>query len=490
MILSFVRRLASLTWMFLVFLPFVAKEPQNPACSYWVAPAPAGNDNNPGTYEQPWATLKEAAKKVPDNLCTVWFKPGNYVGENRLNRRFATPTLFKSYAPYRAVLSAPGSVVSISGGVNIILEGFDIHHQNPAADPLVVAIDRSDDGWAERITLRNNLIHDSFNNDLLKIYNGSRFVTVQNNIFYNQGDGEEQMDVNSVTDVIIEDNIFFNSYESSGRTNLNQAKQFIVIKDSNENEDGLLGSRRVTVRRNLFFNWQGQNDETFIQVGLDGKPYHEAIGVRVENNLLVGNTPIQAGKAFGVRGAKDVEFVNNTVVGDLPSEAYAAWVTISELNPLNQNISFRNNIWSDSTGTMGAGLTNSSRTFATGVRIFTLGLVLDNNLYWNGSQPIPPGDLLSPLVDDTHRVVAAPLINENYTGLVLPIWNGATFASGSTSIREEFVRLVTLYGSIPPSSPAVGKADPLYAPATDILGRSRGASPDLGAYESLGEVGQ
>lgn len=489
MIFSWIRRIASLIWMFPVFLPFITKEPQNSACLYWVAPAPAGNDHNPGTYDKPWATLEGASESVPDNYCTVWFKSGAYTGENRLNRRFTTRTLFRSLSPYQAVLTYSGTVVSISGGKNIILDGFDIHHSGPGAAPLVVAIDRNDDGWAEMITLRNNLIHDSFNNDLLKIYNGARQITVQNNVFYNQGDGEEHMDVNSVTDVVIEDNIFFNSFESSGRTNLNQTKQFIVIKDSNGSDDGLLGSRRVTVRQNLFFNWQGQNDETFIQVGLDGKPYHEAVGVRVENNLLVGNSPHQVGKAFGVRGAKDVEFVNNTVVGDLPSDAYAAWVTITELNPFNENISFRNNIWSDSTGTMGAGLTDSSNTFAEGVRAFTIGLVLDTNLYWNGSKPIPPGDLFSPLVDDTHRVVASPQINETYAAIELPVWSGSSFPSGSTSIRDEFTRLVRLFGTIPSTSPAVGEADPAYAPLDDILGRSRTSAPDLGAFEAIGEIG-
>ncbi len=479
--------LAAIMGPYLVFLPMIANDP-HPACSYWVAPAPIGSDRNPGSYERPWATLKHASEAVPDHFCTVWFFAGEYSGSNRLNRRFETPTSFKSIQPYRAELHAYGAPVIISGGRNITIEGFDIHHTGPGAVGMVIAIDQNDEGWAELITLRNNIIHDSYEDDLLKIYSGVRYAVIQGNIFYNQSPPEEQMDVNSVTDVVIEDNIFFNSYESSGRTNTNQSKQYIVIKDSDGPNDGLVGSQNITVRRNVFLNWQGQADETIIQVGLDGKPYFEAIGVKVENNLIIGNSPNQVGRAFGVRGAKDVAFINNTVVGDLPAEAYAAWVDKTGLNPNNENITFRNNIWSDSTGTMGAGPNDLTNNFADGDPSTVFPLVLDNNLYWNGPRPIPPGELFSPLVDDHHLVIGAPGLNESYQGLVLPVWNGTSFASGSMTIREEFLHLVKLYGTFTGTSPAIDRADPAYAPRDDIFGRQRDARPDLGAYEYPGEL--
>jgi Calx-beta domain len=65
---------------------------------------------------------------------------------------------------------------------------------------------------------------------------------------------------------------------------------------------------------------------------------------------------------------------------------------------------------------------------------------------------------------------------------VLPRWNGATFASGNATGREEFIRLVNLYGAIPAGSPAQDQADPALAATDDILGRPRSA-PDLGAFE-------
>jgi hypothetical protein len=453
------------------------------SCAYWVAPAPAGSDKNPGSLAQPWATLKHAAETVPDNHCTVWFLEGDYLGNNRINRRFTTQTYFISRTPYQAILKHNGVVVHISGGMKIVLEGFIFTHSGPEANPLVVVVDRSSQGWAEWVIFRNNIFHDSYNNDILKIHNGSRFITVENNVFYNQGPTEEHMDVNSVTDVMIQDNIFFNDFEGSGRKNTHDTKQFIVIKDSNENADGLEGSERIYVRRNIFLNWEGREGETFVQVGLDGKPYHEAKDVRIENNLLIGNSANKVGSAFGIRGARDVSLRNNTIVGDLPSSAFAIWISIADRNPLNENIHLYNNIWVDPLQSMGSDGSGSANKFSRGNPSATDNLILDNNMYWNGGKKIPHGDVISPQPNDVRRVVKDPRINTDHAEIVLPRWNGTSFLSGNATIREEFVRLVETFGKIPDSSPAIGKADPTFAPADDILGRQRGSKPDMGAYQ-------
>lgn len=453
------------------------------SCTYWVAPPPAGSNNNPGTLAQPWATLEYASAHIPDNNCTVWFKDGVYNGLNNPKERFTTTTTFKAVNPYRAIMQNDGLVIELDGVRNMIFEGFQLSHTGPGADQYVVIMDRRNDLWSENVVFRNNIFHDSYNNDLLKIHNGSRFIIVENNIFYNQGQSEQHMDVNSVTDIVIQDNIFFNDFAGSGRSNNNETKHFIVVKDSNEGDDGLEGAKRIIIRRNVFLNWEGMA-ETFVQIGNDGKPYHEAEAVQVLNNLMIGNTSDLVNAAFGVRGAKDVSFINNTVVGDLPADnAFAFWVNITEANPLNQNITFANNIWSDPTGTLGADLAGGPNEFASGDAAATNNLVLDNNLYWNGGAVIPPGDPVSPLVDDAQRIVADPELNTDQSAILLPRWQGTAFASGNTSIREEFVRLVDAYGRIPATSPAIGQADPAYAPFEDILGRPRGRTADLGAYE-------
>lgn len=466
-----------------VAFPLLSSLPMNnAACEYWVAPPPIGNDNNSGSRSNPWATMNHASEYIPDNGCVVWFMPGVYSGQNKLEQRFSIPAVFKAEQPYETVFEHDASPLKINGGKNLVFEGFEFRHSGPNAGVIVIQVQRSDEFWSENITFRNNIIHDSYNNDLLKVYNGSKFVTIENNVFYNQGDNEHHLDINSVSDVVIQDNIFFSDFAGSGRNNLNANKHFITIKDSNANEDGLLGSERVTVKRNIFLNWEG-DIETFLKVGNDGEPYFEAKDVLVENNLMIGNSPNQLGSAFGISGAKNVTYRNNTVVGDLPSSSYAFHVTVKRQNPQNENIFFYNNIWSDPTGTMGADLNGRPNEFSDGDPAGVSNLILDNNLYWNGGEEIPPGELVSPTIDDARFVSANPKMDTTYDNIILPRWDGTTFISGTKTIREEFVRLVMKYGSLSISSEALGKADPNFAPAEDILGRYRPLAPSMGAYD-------
>lgn len=454
------------------------------ACEFWVAPG--GSDGNSGTSASPWATITHAVATVPDDGCTVWVRDGLYAGGVEIERRFTTTTTVKAVNTYQAVLEHTSTVIDFDGAMNVVIEGLEVRHSGSGSGNYVVNVDRGGDFLAEQIVLRNNIIHDSFDNDLLKIHDGVRFATVEGNLFYNQGPSEQHMDVNSVSDVVIQDNVFFNDYAASGRA-IPDAKHFIIIKDSNDVTDGLVGSQRITVRRNVFFNWQG-GTEMFVKVGNDGNATHEAIDVWVQSNLFIGNSSNVASTAFGVAGAKNVSFTNNTVVGDLPSKAYAFDVDIKGDNPLNENIEFVNNIWSDPTGTMGSDGPGDDNEFANGDPAGTIGLVLDNNLYWNGASAIPTGELVSPLVDDASRVVGNPLLETNQAGLVTPTWNGSAFADGNSTVRDVFVDLVETYGKIPAGSPAIGAADPDAAPPEDILGNLR-SDPDLGAYEEGGAPG-
>ena len=87
------------------------------------------------------------------------------------------------------------------------------------------------------------MLHDSHDNDILKINNGASQITVESNVFYNQAGSDEHIDINSVTDVVVQDNVFFNDFAGSGRANANDTSCFVVIKDSNGTDDTILGSR-------------------------------------------------------------------------------------------------------------------------------------------------------------------------------------------------------------------------------------------------------
>ena len=242
--------------------------------------------------------------------------------------------------------------------------------------------------------------------------------------------------------------------------NANDTSSFIVIKDSNAGDDGQVGSERITVRRNVFLNWEGSAGSNFVLVGEDGQPFHEARQVLVENNLMIGNSANEMRTAFGVKGARDITFRNNTVAGNLPGCAYAMRLNQEGANPQNQGVSFWNNVWSDHTGTMGAGC-GGGNDFSDGAATESLGVQLDRNLYWNGGAAIPPGDVLSPLVDDARRVVADAGLSTSHAGIVLPRWTGSAFPSGSVTIRQEFERLAAAYGAPSAAGPAVDQADRL-----------------------------
>jgi hypothetical protein len=448
------------------------------SCVRWVSPK--GSDRWSGSSAKPWATLRHAARAVPDDRCTVWFRDGVYKGYNHVERRFKTWTTFRAVHPYEAVFVSSSIALEIGPSAShIVVQGLQFHQTGPSATGDLVYVSGADSGTPapSDIVLRDNVIHDAWGDDLLKIRSAAHDITVAGNVFYDQSNGEQHIDVNGVTDVTIVGNIFFNDFGGSGRSDTRTTKHFIVVKDSNGKADGFLGSRRIWIERNVFLRWQG-GKEALIGVGNDGMPYLEARKVHVVNNLMIGNGTDEAWTALAVLGAAGVSFVNNTVVGNLPSGDYAMDVGIKDQNPRNRGVAFVNNVWDDPTGTMS--------TFSGGTRSQTSGLLLKRNLYWNGGRKIPGGDLLSPLRDDAQRVVRDPRLRKDQRAIVLPYWKGTRFRSGNRTIHQEFLRLVRRFGSIPIGSPAVGKALMTFAPKRDILGRLRGATADLGAYEAHG----
>jgi hypothetical protein len=458
---------------------FSTSPPVRAAGTYYVATN--GNDSSgDGSIGTPWRTIGHAVSVVPDGS-TVLVRPGTYTGRIDLEGNFPLGITIRSEVPYRAVLRNNDRVVTIYDGHGITLEGFDIAHSGTGSAALVVHIDGGGSNTVSRITIRNNVLHDSFNNDILKVNNAARDVLVQGNVFYNQNGSDEHIDVNSVENVTVEDNIFFNNFAGSGRTNTNSTSSFVVIKDSNAGDDIYTGSRAVTVRRNVFLNWEGSTGSNFVLVGEDGQPFFEAFNVLIENNLMLGNSSNVMRVPFGVKGGRDITFRNNTISGDTPSLAFAMRLNVEGSNPANQNIRFYNNIWSDPTGTMGGPGTND---FSDTPPAETTSFVLQNNLYWNGASSLPSdaGELIN-YTNDAARIVGDPRL-QSASAIVLPRWVPASgmFADGSTSVRQAFVNMVTRYGRPATGSPAINSGNTSNSPAEDILGNSRQA-PDVGACE-------
>jgi hypothetical protein len=484
------------SWLAVAFLLLLGVSQAGAQGSVLFVATNGSDTTGDGSSGNPFATITaalDAAAAGGLDGGTILVRPGDYVGRVRLRGVFPVGVTVRSEVPYQARLRHNDTVVTCFEGQGITLEGFDIAHSGPGAGGLVIQIqDLIDDpggaDFVSRITIRNNVIHDSFNNDLLKINNGAGQITVEGNMFYNQSGSDEHIDVNSVTDVVIQDNVFFNDFAGSGRVNLNDTSAYIVIKDSNGTDDSNLGSLRITVRRNVFLNWEGSTGSNFVLIGEDGQPFFEAQDVLVENNLMLGNSPNVMRAAFGVKGGRNVTFRHNSVVGNLPSLAFAMRLNIEDANPPNENIRFFGNLWSDPTGTMGSESADTTRNdFSDTPPAETTSFTLARNLYWNGGSAIPvgAGELVN-VTDDATAIVADPLL-PGQAGLVVPRFNPATgqFADGSTMIRQAFERLVMLYGIPLAGSPVLEAADPAQAPVDDILGNLRAAAgnPDVGAFE-------
>ncbi|MFT5197005.1 MAG: hypothetical protein ACI9EW_001127 [Cellvibrionaceae bacterium] len=437
-----------------------------------------------GSSNSPWASIAHALTQVDDGS-TILVRPGTYFGRQRIRGVFAIGVTVKSETRYKAILENNATVLTVYGSdadvSGITIEGFEIRHSAPGSSALVVHIDGGGDGSVSNITLRNNIFHDSYDNDILKINNSAHDILVEGNIFYNQSGSDEHIDINSVEGVIVQDNIFFNDFEGSGRTNANDTSSFIVIKDSNGDEDIYAGSNNIQVRRNIFFNWAGSTGSNFVLIGEDGKPYFEAKNVMVENNLMLGNSPHKMRAPFGVKGGQNITFRHNTVSGDLPASAFAMRLNTEGDNPANDNVRFYNNIWSDPTGTMGSDGSDSNDFSDTPIGE-TQSFVLNNNLYWNGGSDIPAdGNELINVTDDANRTIANPQLG-SLTGLVLPRWTGIQFAGGLSTIESVFTDLVKKYGTVAAGSPVINSADATNSSSTDILGNVR-SNPDIGAVE-------
>lgn len=405
------------------------------AATYYVATNGSDTSGN-GSLMMPWATIEFALGHIPDGA-TILVRPGTYNGRVRLQRVCTLGCTIRSEVPYQALLRNNDQVVTSFGATSpaagITFDGFDIAHVPGTRNPIVFHIDGGGNKAVHDIVIQNNVIHDSFDNDLLKINNSAVNITVQGNMFYNQTGSDEHMDINS--------------------------EEFVTVQD------------------NVFLHWEGTTGHNFVLCGEDGTRNFEAFSVLVENNLMLGNSPFAMRSPFGVKGCKDVTFRNNTVSGDLPSTSYAFRLNDEKQNPPNQNITFYNNVWADPTGTMNR--------FSDTPIGQTSSYVLSNNLYGNGGAAIPSNgaDLIN-YTNDAARRVADPLL-ANPAAVVTPRWNpgAGAFADGSTTIRQVFLRLVDTYGKGAAGSPLIDNADAAHAPGDDIRGNARGARPDIGCYE-------
>ncbi len=481
------------------------------AADYYVA-TDGSNTTGDGSIGAPWATITYAANSgIPAaGGHTIIVRDGDYNGANYLIRGFDSPVIIRAEHPYMARLSnldydSTGNItdgsealqVYIRGPANITIEGFLISNYDPAHACADDGSERAADlvhfQDVTHLTFRDNIVFGNNApgtcNDMVKINRGGdeyypRQIRITGNVFYDHpaGSGVDLIDSVRPGELDITDNIFF------VRNVDVYAQSFITIKRE-VTEAGMPDwarpprDPRHVIARNVFLNWGGKGDQAFLQFGEDGVSDHEITHALVENNLFIGNSTDMIAGAMQFKGVRDVVVRANTVVGDLPGSSYGFRIGTEGSNPTVSDVFIRNNVFCDPSGTMGTRFINTYGD------VDVSSFVLDNNLFWNAGGALPTEEPPVP-ASDANRIEDDPLLETDHGGLVLPAWDASAgaFASGSTSVRQEFERIVRLYGSIPEASPAVGAADASHMPADDILGRTRDSSPDVGAYEFLVDV--
>ena len=491
---------------------------------------------NGGTTTNPWATVNYAIRNVPkDTLCTIIVRDGIYNGFTLQGSsyHFKYPCIIRSENPYKAKFKGNSRVFSIYDASNISFCGFEIYGEGIDTVPVagseyMIHISNS---TTYNIRFENCIIHDCYNNDMVKINVHPKNITFSNCIFYNQcpRGGDQFFDIIGASNIVIEKSMFFNHYESSERGGtfpsnknipanefLTRSRGFILVKNMNERNRGV----DISIQKNIFFNWTGAPDACFVILG-EGVGnetsfvHYQAENIVVENNLFLYN-PYNNTDTIGKRGMLMAESVRNlkvranTVLGTRPGGLYSTrgFMVYANRSAINKGElpatgwEFTNNIFCDNQAWTGDNkpilsfVSSSNPPFEDdGTNTSVRGsYLLLNNLYWAGGiagdwiihQNAGAGDRTKLIVsEDYQRIEANPQLPANFSSMILPIApQNTTFLSGNISIREEFERFVLQY-AVPLSNGAgIENADINYIPTDDILDKPRSKTkPSVGCYE-------
>lgn len=432
---------------FKIYLPVIA----NGSPGYYVSPT--GNDQNPGTSNQPWRTIGKAAGSVTPGD-TVYLRTGVYNEAVSLNISGTEqkPITFRAYPgenpiidgnnqlpkSYTGLLYVKGDWIRISGIEvrNSAYVGIQLHGQHDAADQIYSHHHQRTGIWVQGDygTVENSrLWRNALINENNKAGNGSAALTTARD------------SINGTTDYAILRNntvwenwgIGIDSYESNG-----------TIIEGNLVHDNAIGNIYISDATNILCNRNflymtpgnityGLNANFGILLG-DELYTPPSNNITVINNIAYGNNlNLKWHSGDGGSGImKNVLIANNTFVNNMPNNNGNANLDIS--NGPHQNVRIMNNI-----------IVQDDSQAIEDIKVDS-GILLSHNLWSKAPHTIVLG---------TGSIVANPMLSRTGSPYNYP-W----FKLNS-------------------GSPAINDALSLPEVSVDFLGIPRGSLPDLGALE-------
>lgn len=450
--------------------------------NYYVAPR--GKDTNPGTLEQPFATIRHALAAAEQPGDHVIVRKGTYREHLVLphgGTAEAGPLVLENYPGERPILSGfglrGGNMILVENLSYVVIRGFDIRNNTRVSDGSGIRIL----GEGANIEISNNKIHDMRGRSAMGItvYGTSdvpisNLIVDRNEIYNIQAAPSEVLTLNgNVTDFQITNNrvhdvnnIGIDMIGGEADIHPTQVARNGLVKGNvvyraRSNYGGgfaagiyVDGGRDIVIDGNVVCR-----NNVGIEVGAEN-PGIVASGVVVQNNLIYWND--KAGLGFGgydkdkTGRVEDCTFINNTVYkNDTRKTGFGQlWIQYASQNTVANNI-----FWASANNKLVDSWDGN------------VDNVLDNNLWYT----------------------EAPSRRAVFT------WNGqryASFASYQTATQQDahslfadpkFVKRTAANFHLSAASPAInaGGATPGQFAPTDFDGRSRpqGERPCIGAYE-------
>ena len=477
----------------------------------------AGAGTSPG---DPWRSLARAAE-IANNLQAgdqiLFARGGTFSGANiRFSNPFSlrdNPIVVADYAPPWATASsgrpvmAGGPMFEFAGGEGYVVRNLDFrgtgtpgsfclfaHNdlntgtvasdillENLAMDgyDLAVFFGREDELY--RATLRNSTITNCTGMGFL---GGGTGILLENNVFDNNGDEpifEHNVYVANATNFIVRDNDIHRAAMVDGEC---QGTSFVA----HGRLSGVVIEGNV-VREDLGAAGGGCYGISVVVGGYPG------VAEDFRGTVIRGNRVINVGaRAIGVVSCPDCVIENNVIIQEQPSVEGAIGIIVPDRehdadDAADDNVTVRNNSIYFNNGQQNIGIAVGGE----GTSHVVVGNVVSIAGAAAGSSclqlDLPPSSYEAVDNNLCRFADSAGGPWELSRGFSLAQWQAA---SGLDAHSLEADPLYQSPGSpafdlsVPAGSPVVDAGHPSLSPPTDITGRARDASPDMGAYEFAG----